>query len=337
MSPKKILILRFSSIGDIVLTTPVPRTLKTQLDDAEIHFCTKKQFAGILEENPYIDKVHTLGNRLGDLVNELKKEKFDYVVDLHNNLRTMIIKARLGVKSSTFDKLNLKKWLYVHLKMDVMPNRHIVDRYMDAVQPLGVKMDTLGLDYFIPENDVYDPKWLPESHRKEFVAVVVGASFSTKRLPTEKLIQLCDQIAKPIVLLGGKEDVEVGEQIEAFFKAELDKQKEDTLAELGKKTQIFNACGKFNLHRSAALVKASRCVFTHDTGLMHIAAAFKKEIYSIWGNTTPELGMYPYRTKFTVFEVKGLNCRPCSKLGYNECPKGHFRCMKDQKFDFYLP
>ena len=100
---------------------------------------------------------------------------------------------------------------------------------------------------------------------------------------------------------------------------------------------MHNACGKYNLNQSASLVKQCQALFTHDTGLMHIAAAFKKKIYSIWGNTVPEFGMYPYKTDFEVFEVRGLDCRPCSKIGYSKCPRGHFKCMREQEFNFNLP
>ena len=160
----KILILRFSSIGDIVLTTPVPRTLKTQLD-AEVHYCTKKQYHAILANNPYLDKIHVLEGKLSLLIQQLKRENFDYVIDLHHNLRTQIIKKRLGVKSYSFPKLNIEKWLMVNLKVNKLPNVHIVDRYMETVAPLGVKMDSLGLDYFIPEQDEVERSWLPETHQ----------------------------------------------------------------------------------------------------------------------------------------------------------------------------
>jgi len=335
---KKILILRFSSIGDIVLTTPVIRTLKTQLQEVEIHYCTKKKFEGVLVSNPYIDKFHLLEDNQKELIRSLKNEKFDYIIDLHNNLRTFIIKQQLGVKSYAFDKINQEKWLMVNLKIDRLPNKHIVDRYMEAVAPLGVKMDSLGLDYFVPEKDEVDLEWLPESHRKQFVVFAIGGQHATKRLPIERMIELCDRINKPIVLLGGKEDAESGDAIVTFFQKNRGSEPyEDGLKELGKKSIIFNGCGKFNLNQSASLVQQSYAVFTHDTGLMHIAAAFNKRVFSIWGNTIPAFGMYPYRTKFTVFENNNLKCRPCSKIGYDKCPKGHFKCMKDVIFDFYLP
>ncbi|MEQ9231868.1 MAG: glycosyltransferase family 9 protein [Cyclobacteriaceae bacterium] len=333
----KVLILRFSSIGDIVLTTPVIRTIKTQFPDAEVHYATKKAYRSLLEENPYVDKIHVLEDSLSSLVKELRREKFDFVVDLHNNLRTRIVKLRLRVKSQSFKKLNWEKWLLTTFKINKLPNVHIVDRYLETLSCFEINHDNLGLDYFIPEKDEMPMDWLPKSHQGGYAVVVVGAKFSTKRLPTSRLIELCDRINKPVVLLGGPEDVGVAEEVEGFFrKLESGASFEEGLDKLGKRTEIFNAVGKCNLNQSASLIRQSNWVFTHDTGLMHIASAFKKPIFSIWGNTVPEFGMYPYRTKFTVFENSNLDCRPCSKIGYAKCPKGHFKCMNDLTFDFYL-
>ena len=334
----KVLVIRFSSIGDIVLTTPVVRVLKTQLEDVQVHYATKIQFKSIFEENPYIDKVHYLHKDLSQFIRELRIEKFDIIIDLHNNLRTRIIKTALQTRASGFDKLNIEKWLLVNFKINKLPNLHIVDRYLKAVEGLGVKNDSLGLDYFIPEKDHVPIDWIPKTHHNGYVAYVIGAQHATKRLPIERMIELCDKINHPIILLGGKEDAEKGEQICAFFeKTTSSSDYEYGLKELNKRSIIYNACGKYNLNQSASLVKQAKYVFTHDTGLMHIAAAFKKEIFSIWGNTIPEFGMYPYRTKFTVLENNKLSCRPCSKIGYAACPKKHFKCMNELILDFYLP
>ncbi len=319
----KVLILRFSSIGDIVLTTPVIRCIKEQVPDAEVHYCTKKAFQSIVVNNPYVDKVHVLGDGINELVQRLKAENFDYIVDLHNNLRTRIIKTRLSKPSKSFDKLNFEKWLMVNLKVNRLPHIHIVQRYLDAAAALGVKDDGKGLDYFIPEQDEVDAKTLPEGFREGYIAFAIGAQHFTKRLPTERIIELCERLQQPVILLGGKEDVKVGDEIAAYFKTSGNEQA----------TIIYNACGKYNLNGSASLVRQAKQVVSHDTGLMHIAAAFKKEIISIWGNTIPEFGMYPFRTKYKVLEVHGLSCRPCSKIGYKKCPKGHFKCMRDISFN----
>jgi ADP-heptose:LPS heptosyltransferase len=334
----KILIIRFSSIGDIVLTTPVIRVLKTQLEDSQIHYATKRQYENILLSNPYIDKLFCLDGDLNELITQLKLEKYDCIIDLHNNLRTRIIKWKLGVKSFSFRKLNIEKWLLVNLQINKLPSLHIVDRYLETVQSLQVKNDALGLDYFIPEKDEVPKDWLPESHQASYVAYAMGAQHETKKLPLKRMIELCDKINRPIILLGGKEDFENAETIRRFFERPVQSNGfEEGLNELGKKTIIYNACGLFNLNQSASLVKQARYVFAHDTGLMHIAAALKKEVFSIWGSTIPSFGMYPYRTKFTILENSKLSCRPCSKIGFNKCPKGHFKCMNEMVFDFYLP
>ncbi|HCW06151.1 MAG TPA: glycosyl transferase [Cytophagales bacterium] len=320
----KVLIIRFSSIGDIVLTTPVPRCIKTQLYDAEVHFVTKRQYRTILENNPYIDKLFLLDEKLTDLVDQLRNEKYDLVIDLHNNLRTRIVKWKLGVRSVSFNKLNLQKWLMVNFKINQLPEKHIVDRYLETTTSLGVRNDGLGLDYFIPDKDVVPWEWLPETHQQGYVAYAIGAQHETKKLPVHRMIELCDKINRPIVLLGGKEDFENAEKVCKALEVK------------SKNAIIFNACGKFNLNQSADLVRKADVVFSHDTGLMHIAAALKKEVYSIWGNTIPAFGMYPYHTKFLSLENNNLSCRPCSKIGYNKCPKGHFKCMNEISFDFQL-
>ncbi|GAB3919544.1 glycosyltransferase family 9 protein [Larkinella terrae] len=319
-TPVKFLIIRFSSIGDIVLTTPVIRCLKQQVPGAEIHYCTKRSYQSLIESNPYIDKGFFLDESLNDLIAQLKTERYDYIIDLHNNLRTMLIKLRLAVRSRSFDKLNWEKWLYVRFKINSMPPLHIVDRYMKTVEPFGVINDDKGLDYFIPYKDIVEPEWLPTTHRRGFIAYAIGGQHNTKKLPVDRMIELCQKINYPVILLGGKEDVKAGEEVRQA---------------LGDKL-IYNACGKYNLNQSASILQQSALVFSHDTGLMHIAAALKKKIYSIWGNTTPQLGMYPYKTNFVLLENKLLPCRPCSKIGYDRCPLGHFKCMNELPFDFDL-
>ncbi|MBS1978280.1 MAG: glycosyltransferase family 9 protein [Bacteroidetes bacterium] len=335
----KVLIIRFSSIGDIVLTSPVIRTLKTQLEDCELHYATKSQFKALLESNPYLDKLHLLEDDLDELAKRLKQEHFDCIIDLHHNLRTFILKRKLGAKKVySFDKLNAAKWLMVNFKINRLPGVHLVDRYMKTVEQLGVKMDALGLDYFIPEKDEIPVDWLPEPFRDGYVVYAIGGQHQTKRLPVKRMIELCDKINRPVVLLGGKEDEQDGNVVEDFFKHSPDDElTADVLRRLEKKAMVYNACGKFNINQSASIVKKARYVFTHDSGLMHIAAAFRKEVFSIWGNTIPAFGMYPYRTKFTILENNRIGCRPCSKIGYDKCPKGHFKCMNGISFDFYIP
>ncbi|MEF8844155.1 MAG: glycosyltransferase family 9 protein [Bacteroidales bacterium] len=314
MQPVKFLVLRFSSIGDIVLTTPVVRGLKNQVENAEVHFFTKTEYKDILEANPYIDKVHVLRKDLRKQLDDLKYEFYDYIIDLHKNLRTKRIISGLGIIDFTFDKLNWKKWYYVNFKVNKLPDKHIVDRYFKAVDIFDVENDHQGLDYFIPSRDEVNSSGFPPPFKEVYIAFAIGAKHNTKKLTTDKIISVIDQTGLPVILLGGPEDRENGEAIA--------RQCGDL---------VLNACGSYNINQSASVIRQSRVVITHDTGLMHIASAFHKRIISVWGNTVPEFGMYPYmpHPDSILFEIRGLPCRPCSKLGFRKCPKKHFRCIMD--------
>lgn len=312
----KVLIIRFSSIGDIVLTTPVVRCLKN-VDglNAEIHYATKVAFAGLLTKNPYVDMVHTLDDRgLWNLIRRLRNEKFDYVIDLHNNQRSLLIKLMLGKPYRSFKKLNTEKWLLTRFKINRLPDTHIVDRYLKAAAFLGVVNDEKGLDYFLTPESQIMPESIPSPFIKDYIAFGIGGKHATKRLPNEKIIDICQGLDKQVILLGGMEDADNGDIIAT---ACADK--------------VFNACGKLTLDQTAFVLSMAAKVITHDTGMMHIATAFNKPVISIWGNTVPAFGMYPYMPGQThrskIVEVEGLSCRPCSKIGYNSCPKGHFDCM----------
>lgn len=310
---QRILIIRFSSIGDIVLTTPVVRNLRTAFPEADIRFVTKRQFSDLVEHNPHLNGVFYLDENLKQLADELKSFQPDLVVDLHHNLRTRILKSLVGGKWVAFRKLNVEKWLKVNLKVDRLPKTHIVDRYLQTVKDFGVDNDGKELDFFFPED--FTAPQVPERLKGGFVAVVVGAKFKTKQLPEAKLTEICNGVSLPILLIGGPEDASLGEAISAKSNG-----------------TVVNGCGQFSLLESAWMIKQSELVVTHDTGMMHIAAAFKKKIISVWGNTIPEFGMHPYLPDASSFisQVEGLSCRPCSKIGFDKCPKGHFKCMEEQ-------
>ncbi len=306
--------MRFSSIGDIVLTTPVIRCAKAQLKGTEIHFVTKEVFKSVLIHNPNIDKLHTFKEDVSELYDQLKAEKFDIVIDLHKNLRSLRLKQKLGVKSYSFNKINLQKFLAVNFKLiNKLPSKHIVDRYFETISPLGVVNDGKGLDHFIAENDKVKIQEFVPALQNKFIALVVGGSYYTKRIPLNKLAQICETAVLPIVILGGKEDKAVAHELQKQF------------------PQIINTCGQYSINQSASIIEQAEWVITSDTGLMHIASAFNKKIISIWGNTIPEFGMGPYmpNPENKILEVKGLSCRPCSKLGYKKCPLGHFKCMNE--------
>ena len=324
----KILVIRFSSIGDIVLTTPVLRCLSRQVLGAEIHFLTKKAYAGLLEANPYIHRIHAMQTRVSEVIPALQQEQFDYIIDLHNNLSSMLVKRALKAPAAAFNKLNLQKWLMVRLKINKLPEMHIVDRYMAAAAHFGIVNDGEGLDHFIPTSTPDPSAILPPAFANGYIAFVIGAQHATKQLPVaqfRKLIELVIQnpasSTKHIVLIGGPEDAPMGKAIAEGFE------------------NVWDVCGKCSIQQSAMLLEKAEQVVTHDTGMMHIAAALDKKVISVWGNTIPEFGMYPYygkrlslqeqRSLQLIAENRDLSCRPCSKIGYKQCPKGHFKCMND--------
>ena len=312
----KILVIRFSSMGDIIYTTPVVRCLKKQVPNAQVHFLTKPAFKYIYDNNPYVDKLLLLKPSLTDTINEIKAEQYDHIVDLHNNLRTTIIKLRTGIKSTTYKKQPIKKWLSLKFKLKLIPPTHLVDRYLEAAKPLGVINDGQPIDYYIKTEHQLS-KLLPASHQNGYITFIIGATHFTKRMPNEKIISICSQLKLPVVLLGGNDVKANGDLIAEAIGA-----------------PVYNACGITSLDESVFLVSKAESIIGFDTGLTHIAEAFNKPIVSVWGGTVPELlGVQPYMVKNVLVAGIDLGCRPCSKFGLEKCPLGRFKCMNDMPVD----
>ena len=317
----RLLFIRFSSIGDIVLTTPAIRCAKQQIPGVEIHFLTKRSMEDLVAANPYIDQCHYLESDVDATIDALKKIKFDYIIDLHHNLRTWKIKSALGVKAFCYHKLSLKKLLLAKLHINLLPTTHVCERYIDSLKYFNVVNDGKGLDYFFPSKTSFSAANLPTSHQAGFVAFVIGASYFNKKMPIDKWIQLAAKIKMSIVLIGGKEDEMAATSIA-------------TSNSIG----IYNACGKYSIQESASILQMSKLVVSHDTGFLHIAAAFKKPTITIWGATSPALqfeAYYPRENAPAHYNalVPNLNCQPCSKQGAGKCPQGHFACMQLQDID----
>ena len=277
----KILIIRFSSIGDIVLTTPVMRCLKAQLpnENLEIHYLIKKEFQQVLAPNPYIDVFHnyTKENEK-ECFQKLKDLKFDIVLDLQSNWRSLRLRKSLNAPQTyVFNKLNIKKFLLTQFKIDRMPKHiHVVDRYMATTQALGIKYDGKGLDHFIPQADKINIfNFLePEHHNtalfEKYIAIAIGAAHGTKQIPTSLIAQVSNSMAQlgyGTVLLGGKGDL----------------QNAANILEKSDNKHILNLAGKIPLHASAYVLSQAWRVLAPDTGLMHIAAALHCKMVTIWG------------------------------------------------------
>ena len=306
----KVLIVRFSSIGDIVLTTPIVRTVK-QTHSCEVHFLTKEKFRQVVEFNPSIDKLYTISREITEISSSLKKEKYDLIIDLHKNLRTIRLKLALGVPSISFDKINVQKWLRVKTRINILPKIHLVDRYFQSMKRIDVANDGNGLEYYHGLTEYDTAQFLPT---EPYVALVLGATYYTKRIQESKLRIIISTTRLPCVLLGGADVADIAASLEADSK------------------NVVNLCNKLTLNQSAATVLNSRYTITGDTGLMHIAAAYKVPTMVLWGSTAYELGMYPYHGDNYDIPVvhivnRKISCSPCSKIGRDICPKGHFKCM----------
>ncbi len=296
------------------MTTPILRAIHHQLDGpVEVHYLTKKKFSSILQANPYVQRIHTIEKSVQEVLPQLEEIGFDYIIDLHRNIRSRIVKRRLKVLDFTFRKYNFEKWLWVNFRINKMPHEHIVDRYRSTLKAFGVKDDGQGLEYYIPEGSGIQLNHLSPLFHQPYIAFAIGAMHIGKRLSADKIVAICQQSPLPVVLLGGTEDSETAAHI---------------AMQCGSK--VYNAVGQFTLHESADCIQKSEVVITGDTGLMHIASAFQKKILSLWGCTVPGFGMYPYRPHpaSILLEPKNRNRRPCSKLG-NRCKYGvQHRCIE---------
>lgn len=318
-APQKILIVRLSSIGDIVLTFPVVAAIKSYFPSCQIDYVTKKQFASLLEACPGINQAFFFDNSLAQLRQQLDFKQYDAVFDLHHNLRTRLLLFACAAPVYRFPKNNIQKWLLTKFKVRPKQRTHVVERYLQPLHQLVQVWKPLqsAVKYVIPNAAQFDIATRFHVGSKTYIAVAIGAQFATKRMPTDLLSKLINQLNSPVLLLGGKEDAETAQLI----------------LKNSDQNRVFSAVGQTNIHESAWLVQNAKALLTHDTGLMHIGASFDLPIHVIWGNTTRDFGMYPYRLEqedVFHYEVADLACRPCSKIGHQQCPKGHFDCMRKQ-------
>jgi ADP-heptose:LPS heptosyltransferase len=319
-APQKILIIRLSSIGDIVLTFPVVAAIKSYFPGCQIDYVTKKQFATLLEACPGINQAYYFDNSLAQLRQQLDFKQYNAVFDLHHNLRTRLLLFASAAPVYRFPKSNIQKWLLTQFKLRPKQRTHVVERYLAPLREFVHDWKPLHApyQYKIPITAQFDVEKRYSLKPKTYVAIAIGAQFATKRMPTDLLIELIGKMTLPIVLLGGKEDLQTAQLI----------------IENCPQNELVSAVGQTSIHESAWLVQNAKALLTHDTGLMHIGASFELPIHVIWGNTTRDFGMYPYRLEqedVFHYEVADLACRPCSKIGHQQCPKGHFACMRRQE------
>ena len=321
---KKILIIRFSSIGDILLATPFIRQTRMAFPDATIDFVVKQRFSELVRFNPHINHIYSFNEEEGlagllEIRKQIQHQKYHYIFDLHNNLRSHIVTFGLSAPVSRIQKDKLKRALLVYTKINLYEEPVPIPlRYLQTGQTAGIKDDGNGLEIFwknhIEENlfEVVQRKLL----YNPFVALAPGAGFKTKRWPLDYYQQLIHLIhgqkRMPVVLLGDQEDAKRFKSLEVL-------------------PNVINLAGKLTLLESAVMISKAKFLVSNDTGLMHMATAVKTPVVAIFGSTVKEFGFFPFRSQHKVAENKGLWCRPCSHIGRNRCPLGHFKCMKELK------
>ena len=327
----KILIIYPRGLDESIFLTPVVRALKAQLDPPEMHALLPATTMFVAEDNPYIDKLVSPSTKMIPL---LRKERYDVVVDCMSSLFSAFACLLARSRRLTFPRQKRQEWLMTRLGINNLANINLAERMLKVLKPLNVKADELGLDYFVPDRDRVPVDWLPEEFRHGYGVFHISAPYPTRRLPPGRMSELCDKINNPIGRLGGREDGDDAERITDFFQAGHHSEPyEEGLIRLNKRTRIFNGVGRFNVNQMASLARHATRVFTFDSEMVAVASAFFRPITIIMGNTIPLFGRYSYKTKFTILEVTGLPCRPCSARGYAKCPKGHFKCMNKIVFD----
>ena len=312
----RILIIRLSSLGDILLTTPFVRAIKTQFPHIKIDMLIREEYADVIKLNPYISNKFLFkknGKSNNALLEQLRSNNYELIIDLQNNLRSKKVVSSLKIKSVKFDKRSFDKFLLVNFKINKLkeaPQIHV--RYSKTIQNL--KLDNQGLDLFTDKSANTEL-----NGKNNLIGFCPGARHFTKRWPKEYFIELGNKLAQngyTIVLFGGKIDEEICEEIRTKING------------------AINLSGDDDLLQTAADMKLCKAVVCNDSGLMHTASAAGTKVIAIFGSTVKEFGFAPYNCSNLILENNSLTCRPCSHIGRSDCPKKHFNCMKDIKPEF---
>ncbi len=305
---KKILIIRLSSLGDILLTTPLIRSIKKNFKDSEIDFVLRESYEDLIRLNPNVRKIYKYGEAgyiVQDLINSIISEKYDLIIDLQNNFRSRWITRVSKVPVVKFNKHHFDKFLLVNFKINKLKDLPPVPvRYANTIENL--ELDNEGLELFTDKNP--EERLLSGSN---WVGLCPGAKHFTKRWPVENFISLAKLLNEKgfqVVLFGGILDSE-------------------TCLQIAYETGALNLCNENNILQTAADMKICKAIYTNDSGLMHTATAVKVPVMAIFGSTVKEFGFFPYKAKSLVIENEGLSCRPCTHIGRANCPRKHFKCM----------
>lgn len=305
---KKILIIRLSSLGDVLLTTPVIKELAEKFPEMEIDFLVKPQFADAVKSNNHLHKVYELdkSKNISVILGSLVKNKYNLVIDLQNNFRSRAITSKLGVKVYRFKKPTIKKFLLVNFKW----NRY--KEIKTIPQMYAESIPDLNFNNSMPEIHIPDEIKSSVKHGIKFIGFAPGSKHFTKMWPEEFYVDLGKKLSNDgftILLFGGKDDKELCKKLHDEIPNSINLGTEDNLLQIARD------------------MKECSFVVCNDSGLMHTAVSVGTPVAAIFGSTVREFGFYPYSNNSVIIENTDLNCRPCSHVGKDHCPQKHFKCM----------
>lgn len=331
--PHKTVVLRLSSIGDIILTSPLLRVFRHAVGkDARVDFVVRKEYAELVQSCHHLSIVHEYDISTGYkglqiLAQQLREEKYDLVIDLHDSIRTKLLRAACNANDTVvMDKRKFERWLLVNLKRNAYTDQlTVAERYIETVEKYGILNDGKGLEIFIPDSTLFDVSGKMAKLRlnqfEKVIGICPGSKHFTKRWQKEKFAEIAVRAAQEfhakVLLFGGKDEKEDCD----FVKQEVERRVSEQA--------VASFAGDFSLLESAAALEFCDVVVTNDSGLMHLAAAKQRKIVALFGSTVKDFGFAPYGTVAAVIENTSLDCRPCTHIGRKDCPNGHFKCMLD--------
>jgi heptosyltransferase-2 len=312
----RILVVRFSSIGDVLLTTPLLRALARRHPEARIAFATKRELAPLISNNPHVAAVFALEphESVTQFAARARTWKPDYGLDLHGSLRSRALRVLVPARWSGYTKRKIARTLLIAAKVDLYGDpTPVAERYFQAARRLDVRPDGAAPEFHLSDRARERvAAWLGERalDATPLAAMAPGAAHATKRWPVASWTALAERIGaaglRPIVL-GGPADRGLAQQLASV---------------------ATTAAGEFSLQDTGALLERARVLVSGDTGVMHMATAVGTPVVALFGPTVRHFGFFPYAAPSVVLE-RPLDCRPCSAMGSARCPMGHHRCLVD--------
>ncbi|HMK38104.1 MAG TPA: glycosyltransferase family 9 protein [Bacteroidota bacterium] len=329
----KTLIIRLSSVGDVVLSSPLVRALHGRFPDCQIDFLVKSEYADLVRCNPHVAHVIQFpgGGTIRDLVRlrrTVLSSGYDLIIDIHDSLRSRYLSAGAG-KVTRVNKRKIARTLLVNFKLDVYARfggaPDVAARYLETVVPWGVADDGRGPELFFPGDvreaveRLMNAEGLAPGSR--CIGVCPCARHGNKMWPADRFAESAGHLAErrglPVLLFGGTDEKAMCEAVGTLIRA------------AHPRAGVLNLAGRLSLLETGCAMDRCAVVLANDTGLMHIAEARGVPVVAIFGPTVREFGFSPRGARSAVVEHPGLSCRPCTHIGLPRCPRGHFRCMKE--------